>query len=196
MKEAGDTERGTGIMEEGATPAKLDSEQNLWAPGPETEDRGFLSKAPLNGPESRQSRDILRPACRDIPRHAGDPGANPAGMGVIIDRILTHYLRAPLIVGAILLVSVQGVSVNVDPVFCTWLLYQPHRGGGARQQQQQQQQQQVPPPHVSLYMLFTTFKRVSHAVENEQPPDPEGIANVSLPPLLGRLSSIPLSLFI
>ncbi|XP_056290642.1 intermembrane lipid transfer protein VPS13B-like isoform X3 [Pseudoliparis swirei] len=38
--------------------------------------------------------------------------------------------------GAILLVSVQGVSVNVDPVFCTWLLYQPHRGGAGRQQQQ------------------------------------------------------------
>uniref|UniRef100_A0A8C2X0N4 Vacuolar protein sorting 13 homolog B n=1 Tax=Cyclopterus lumpus TaxID=8103 RepID=A0A8C2X0N4_CYCLU len=41
--------------------------------------------------------------------------------------------------GAILLVSVQGISVNVDPVFCTWLLYQPHRGIG--------RQQQVPHPN-------------------------------------------------
>ncbi|KAI4785486.1 hypothetical protein KUCAC02_037736, partial [Chaenocephalus aceratus] len=27
----------------------------------------------------------------------------------------------------------QGISVNVDPVFCTWLLYQPHRGSGMQQ---------------------------------------------------------------
>ncbi|KAG5271733.1 hypothetical protein AALO_G00183420 [Alosa alosa] len=49
--------------------------------------------------------------------------------------------------GAVLLVSVQGVAVNVDPVFCTWLLYQPPRGSGRQQQQQQQQQQTqgVPP---------------------------------------------------
>ncbi|XP_062394523.1 intermembrane lipid transfer protein VPS13B-like isoform X2 [Sardina pilchardus] len=50
--------------------------------------------------------------------------------------------------GAVLLVSVQGVAVNVDPVFCTWLLYQPPRGSSRQQQQQQQQQQQaqgVPP---------------------------------------------------
>uniref|UniRef100_A0A8C2WXL4 Vacuolar protein sorting 13 homolog B n=1 Tax=Cyclopterus lumpus TaxID=8103 RepID=A0A8C2WXL4_CYCLU len=45
--------------------------------------------------------------------------------------------------GAILLVSVQGISVNVDPVFCTWLLYQPHRGIG--------RQQQVPHPNVSSW---------------------------------------------
>lgn len=38
--------------------------------------------------------------------------------------------------GAVLLVSVQGIAVNVDPVFCTWLLYQPHRGREGRQQQQ------------------------------------------------------------
>ncbi|XP_075961504.1 intermembrane lipid transfer protein VPS13B isoform X7 [Anarhichas minor] len=38
--------------------------------------------------------------------------------------------------GAVLLVSVQGIAVNVDPVFCTWLLYQPHRGSGRQQQQQ------------------------------------------------------------
>nr|XP_046256632.1 vacuolar protein sorting-associated protein 13B-like isoform X4 [Scatophagus argus] len=37
--------------------------------------------------------------------------------------------------GGVLLVSVQGVAVNVDPVFCTWLLYQPHRGSGRQQQQ-------------------------------------------------------------
>ncbi|KAJ3597643.1 hypothetical protein NHX12_001160 [Muraenolepis orangiensis] len=30
-----------------------------------------------------------------IPRHARDPATNPAGMGVIIDRIRTHYLRPP-----------------------------------------------------------------------------------------------------
>ncbi|XP_041648797.1 vacuolar protein sorting-associated protein 13B-like isoform X2 [Cheilinus undulatus] len=36
--------------------------------------------------------------------------------------------------GAVLLVSVQGVAVNVDPVFCTWLLYQPHRGSSRQQQ--------------------------------------------------------------
>ncbi|KAI9537319.1 hypothetical protein NQZ68_026449 [Dissostichus eleginoides] len=35
--------------------------------------------------------------------------------------------------GAVLLVSVQGISVNVDPVFCTWLLYQPHRGSSMQQ---------------------------------------------------------------
>lgn len=37
--------------------------------------------------------------------------------------------------GAVLLVSVQGISVNVDPIFCTWLLYQPHRGSSRQQQQ-------------------------------------------------------------
>ncbi|KAM3873112.1 intermembrane lipid transfer protein VPS13B [Diretmus argenteus] len=30
--------------------------------------------------------------------------------------------------GAVLLVSVQGIAINVDPVYCTWLLHQPHRG--------------------------------------------------------------------
>jgi len=37
--------------------------------------------------------------------------------------------------GAVLLVSVQGIAVNMDPVFCTWLLYQPHRGSSRQQQQ-------------------------------------------------------------
>eukprot|EP00066_Takifugu_rubripes_P014325 XP_011603591.1 PREDICTED: LOW QUALITY PROTEIN: vacuolar protein sorting-associated protein 13B [Takifugu rubripes] len=37
--------------------------------------------------------------------------------------------------GGVLLVSVQGVAVNVDPVFCTWLLYQPRRGSSRQQQQ-------------------------------------------------------------
>ncbi|CAJ1061446.1 LOW QUALITY PROTEIN: vacuolar protein sorting-associated protein 13B-like [Xyrichtys novacula] len=37
--------------------------------------------------------------------------------------------------GAVLLVSVQGIAVNVDPVFCTWLLYQPHKGSSRQQQQ-------------------------------------------------------------
>ncbi|XP_030013589.1 vacuolar protein sorting-associated protein 13B isoform X3 [Sphaeramia orbicularis] len=37
--------------------------------------------------------------------------------------------------GAVLLVSVQGIAVNVDPVFCTWLLYHPHRGSSRQQQQ-------------------------------------------------------------
>ncbi|XP_074510650.1 intermembrane lipid transfer protein VPS13B isoform X2 [Sebastes fasciatus] len=36
--------------------------------------------------------------------------------------------------GAVLLVSVQGIAVNVDPVFCTWLLYQPHRGSSKQKQ--------------------------------------------------------------
>ncbi|XP_058503196.1 intermembrane lipid transfer protein VPS13B-like isoform X1 [Solea solea] len=31
--------------------------------------------------------------------------------------------------GAVLLVSIQGIAINMDPVFCTWLLYQPYRGG-------------------------------------------------------------------
>ncbi|XP_078109919.1 intermembrane lipid transfer protein VPS13B isoform X4 [Sander vitreus] len=35
--------------------------------------------------------------------------------------------------GAVLLVSVQGIAVNVDPLFCTWLLYQPHRGSSRQQ---------------------------------------------------------------
>ncbi|KAJ4922302.1 hypothetical protein JOQ06_021392 [Pogonophryne albipinna] len=39
----------------------------------------------------------------------------------------------PGAIGAVLLVSVQGISVNVDPVFCTWLLYQPHRGSSMQQ---------------------------------------------------------------
>uniref|UniRef100_A0AAQ5ZM51 Vacuolar protein sorting 13 homolog B n=1 Tax=Amphiprion ocellaris TaxID=80972 RepID=A0AAQ5ZM51_AMPOC len=42
--------------------------------------------------------------------------------------------------GAVLLVSVQGIAVNVDPIFCTWLLYQPHKGSS-------RQQQQVPDPN-------------------------------------------------
>ncbi|KAF3691535.1 Vacuolar protein sorting-associated protein 13B Cohen syndrome protein 1 [Channa argus] len=37
--------------------------------------------------------------------------------------------------GAVLLVSVQGIAVNVDPVLCTWLLYQPHRASNRQQQQ-------------------------------------------------------------
>ncbi|KAM9851512.1 intermembrane lipid transfer protein VPS13B [Aulostomus maculatus] len=37
--------------------------------------------------------------------------------------------------GAVLLASVQGIAVNVDPIFCTWLLYQPHRGSSRQQQQ-------------------------------------------------------------
>ncbi|XP_029359486.1 vacuolar protein sorting-associated protein 13B isoform X2 [Echeneis naucrates] len=37
--------------------------------------------------------------------------------------------------GAVLLVSVQGIAVNMDPVFCTWLLYQPNRGSTRQQQQ-------------------------------------------------------------
>ncbi|KAJ8013405.1 hypothetical protein DPEC_G00052920 [Dallia pectoralis] len=37
--------------------------------------------------------------------------------------------------GAVLLVSVQGASVNVDPVFCTWLLYQPQKGFSRQQAQ-------------------------------------------------------------
>ncbi|KAM3614331.1 uncharacterized protein V6R79_012862 [Siganus canaliculatus] len=37
--------------------------------------------------------------------------------------------------GGVLLVNVQGIAVNVDPVFCTWLLYQPHRGSSRQQQQ-------------------------------------------------------------
>ncbi|XP_039974155.1 vacuolar protein sorting-associated protein 13B-like isoform X2 [Xiphias gladius] len=37
--------------------------------------------------------------------------------------------------GAVLLVSVQGIAINMDPVFCTWLLYQPHRGSSRQQQQ-------------------------------------------------------------
>uniref|UniRef100_G3NH08 Vacuolar protein sorting 13 homolog B n=1 Tax=Gasterosteus aculeatus aculeatus TaxID=481459 RepID=G3NH08_GASAC len=40
--------------------------------------------------------------------------------------------------GAVLLLSVQGIAVNVDPVFCTWLLHQPHRGSGRQQQATQQ----------------------------------------------------------
>ncbi|KAJ8290952.1 hypothetical protein GJAV_G00019590 [Gymnothorax javanicus] len=39
--------------------------------------------------------------------------------------------------GAVLLVSVQGVAVNVDPVVCSWLLHQPQKGSGRLQQQQQ-----------------------------------------------------------
>ncbi|XP_028325510.1 vacuolar protein sorting-associated protein 13B isoform X2 [Gouania willdenowi] len=37
--------------------------------------------------------------------------------------------------GAVLLVSVQGIAVNVDPIFCTWLLYQPYKGSNRQQQQ-------------------------------------------------------------
>ncbi|XP_063735116.1 intermembrane lipid transfer protein VPS13B-like isoform X2 [Eleginops maclovinus] len=34
---------------------------------------------------------------------------------------------------SVLLVSVQGISVNVDPVFCTWMLYQLPRGSSRQQ---------------------------------------------------------------
>ncbi|XP_077382325.1 intermembrane lipid transfer protein VPS13B isoform X2 [Festucalex cinctus] len=37
--------------------------------------------------------------------------------------------------GAVLLASVQGISINVDPIFCTWLLHQPRRGSSRQQQQ-------------------------------------------------------------
>uniref|UniRef100_A0A8C9XPN5 Vacuolar protein sorting 13 homolog B n=1 Tax=Sander lucioperca TaxID=283035 RepID=A0A8C9XPN5_SANLU len=52
--------------------------------------------------------------------------------------------------GAVLLVSVQGIAVNVDPLFCTWLLYQPHRGSS-------RQQQQV--PSLTFLALFPQAKR-------------------------------------
>ena len=48
--------------------------------------------------------------------------------------------------GGVLLVSVQGIAVNVDPVFCTWLLYQPHRGSS---------RQQVPNPLASWPCVST-----------------------------------------
>ncbi|XP_024917375.1 vacuolar protein sorting-associated protein 13B isoform X2 [Cynoglossus semilaevis] len=35
--------------------------------------------------------------------------------------------------GAVLLVSIQGIAINMDPVFCTWLLYQPHKGSSRQQ---------------------------------------------------------------
>ncbi|XP_067217864.1 intermembrane lipid transfer protein VPS13B-like isoform X4 [Chanodichthys erythropterus] len=38
--------------------------------------------------------------------------------------------------GAVLLVSVQGVAVNVDPVLSSWLLFHPQRASGNRQTQQ------------------------------------------------------------
>ncbi|XP_068616522.1 intermembrane lipid transfer protein VPS13B-like [Brachionichthys hirsutus] len=37
--------------------------------------------------------------------------------------------------GGVLLASVQGVAVNVDPIFCSWLLFQPHKGSSRQQQQ-------------------------------------------------------------
>ncbi|XP_077454297.1 intermembrane lipid transfer protein VPS13B isoform X2 [Stigmatopora argus] len=37
--------------------------------------------------------------------------------------------------GAVLLVNVQGISINIDPIFCTWLLHQPHRGSSRQAQQ-------------------------------------------------------------
>ncbi|XP_053736376.1 intermembrane lipid transfer protein VPS13B-like isoform X1 [Synchiropus splendidus] len=37
--------------------------------------------------------------------------------------------------GAVLLISIKGIAINVDPIFCTWLLYQPHRGSSRQQQQ-------------------------------------------------------------
>ncbi|XP_049585798.1 intermembrane lipid transfer protein VPS13B isoform X1 [Syngnathus scovelli] len=37
--------------------------------------------------------------------------------------------------GAVLLASVQGISINVDPIICIWLLHQPHRGNSRQQQQ-------------------------------------------------------------
>ncbi|KAI4881788.1 hypothetical protein NFI96_011483 [Prochilodus magdalenae] len=38
--------------------------------------------------------------------------------------------------GAVMLVSVQGIAVNVDPVLSTWLLHQPQRPSASRQTQQ------------------------------------------------------------
>ncbi|XP_076844430.1 intermembrane lipid transfer protein VPS13B-like [Brachyhypopomus gauderio] len=40
------------------------------------------------------------------------------------------------VVGAVLLLSVQGIAVNVDPVLSTWLLYQSQRSNVSRQTQQ------------------------------------------------------------
>ncbi|XP_028837760.1 vacuolar protein sorting-associated protein 13B isoform X2 [Denticeps clupeoides] len=39
--------------------------------------------------------------------------------------------------GAVLLLSVQGIAVNVDPVVCTWLLQQPQKGTSSSSRQQQ-----------------------------------------------------------
>ncbi|XP_072324555.1 intermembrane lipid transfer protein VPS13B-like isoform X5 [Scyliorhinus torazame] len=38
--------------------------------------------------------------------------------------------------GAVLLASLQGIAVNVDPIFYTWLLQQPQRGNVKQRQQQ------------------------------------------------------------
>ncbi|XP_015213385.2 intermembrane lipid transfer protein VPS13B isoform X1 [Lepisosteus oculatus] len=37
--------------------------------------------------------------------------------------------------GAVLLLSVQGIAVNMDPIFCDWLLHQPQKGSGRPMQQ-------------------------------------------------------------
>ncbi|XP_066547149.1 intermembrane lipid transfer protein VPS13B isoform X2 [Amia ocellicauda] len=37
--------------------------------------------------------------------------------------------------GAVLLASVQGIAINVDPIFCTWLLHQPQKGSSRPSQQ-------------------------------------------------------------
>ncbi|XP_037389974.1 vacuolar protein sorting-associated protein 13B isoform X3 [Pygocentrus nattereri] len=56
--------------------------------------------------------------------------------------LLTFSLQIPQPIGdcrnsgAVMLVSVQGIAVNVDPVLSTWLLHQPQRPSASRQTQQ------------------------------------------------------------
>lgn len=40
------------------------------------------------------------------------------------------------VVGAVLLVGMQGIAVNVDPILSTWLLYHSQRPTTSRQTQQ------------------------------------------------------------
>ncbi|XP_067834221.1 intermembrane lipid transfer protein VPS13B-like isoform X2 [Heptranchias perlo] len=49
-----------------------------------------------------------------------------------IPQQMDSYLNS----GAVLLASVQGIAVNVDPIFYTWLLHQPQKGNVKHRQQQ------------------------------------------------------------
>lgn len=77
---------------------------------------------------------------------------------VVLFKLLIYwyplFFRWP---GGVLLVSVQGVTVNVDPVFCTWLLYQPRRGSSRQQQQVPVCLSLVSLPPCSLVWTFQHF---------------------------------------
>uniref|UniRef100_A0A8B9JSN2 Vacuolar protein sorting 13 homolog B n=1 Tax=Astyanax mexicanus TaxID=7994 RepID=A0A8B9JSN2_ASTMX len=59
--------------------------------------------------------------------------------------------------GAVMLVSVQGIAVNVDPVLSTWLLHQPQRPSSGRKTQQVRPSTSISYKNVSDLVCFRLF---------------------------------------